>query len=436
MSETFGYRALNVRPGLIVGPHDPTDRFALLGRALRAPALLGERAPDGGRVPHPPSRPVQMHRRARSRRLHARAPRQGPRRDAQRDAAPRGSGRWAASIDALRRRGGAAARRRAWVDEQIAARAKVDAVDRASAVDSRIRSRTRRASCRSTARKRSAPGLRTRPLADDDRGHRGVARAARQRRATWKDVLDRRCRARDPRAAPCMKPSACGRMTRTIPPAISSSRYAPRKRAGEAILPHFRAAIAVEDKRNFMGYDPVTVADHAAEAGHPRRDQGARIPTHGIHGEEHGREARHVADDVGDRPDRRHQELHPRPAALGHAHRAARRHARRWSASRTSRSSARRSSAPRATRRNGGGATSGARCAPVHVRSIEDAVVADHRPAPVRDRGGAAPRSRAVVGPGAASCATAAIATATPNSRWDSSTSSSRTACSRTTSRR
>ena len=28
-----------------------------------------------------------------------------------------------------------------------------------------------------------------------------------------------------------------------------------------------------------MGYDPVTVADHAAEAGHPRRDQGARIPT-------------------------------------------------------------------------------------------------------------------------------------------------------------
>ena len=31
--------------------------------------------------------------------------------------------------------------------------------------------------------------------------------------------------------------------------------------AGEAILPHFREIIAVEDKRNFMGYDPVTVAD-------------------------------------------------------------------------------------------------------------------------------------------------------------------------------
>jgi myo-inositol-1(or 4)-monophosphatase len=37
------------------------------------------------------------------------------------------------------------------------------------------------------------------------------------------------------------------------------------QRAGEAILPHFRRAIEVQDKRNFMGYDPVTVADHAAE---------------------------------------------------------------------------------------------------------------------------------------------------------------------------
>ena len=35
--------------------------------------------------------------------------------------------------------------------------------------------------------------------------------------------------------------------------------------AGSAILPHFREVIAVEDKRNFMGYDPVTVADRAAE---------------------------------------------------------------------------------------------------------------------------------------------------------------------------
>jgi histidinol-phosphatase len=62
------------------------------------------------------------------------------------------------------------------------------------------------------------------------------------------------------------------------------------QRAGEAILPHFRRQIAVEDKRNFMGYDPVTVADHAAEE--VIRDAiKAAYPTHGIHGEEHGREA-------------------------------------------------------------------------------------------------------------------------------------------------
>ena len=62
------------------------------------------------------------------------------------------------------------------------------------------------------------------------------------------------------------------------------------QRAGEAILPHFRRAIEVEDKRNFMGYDPVTIADRAAEQ--VIRDAiKAAYPTHGIHGEEHGREA-------------------------------------------------------------------------------------------------------------------------------------------------
>jgi len=59
--------------------------------------------------------------------------------------------------------------------------------------------------------------------------------------------------------------------------------------AGEAILPHFRNALAVEDKRNFMGYDPVTEADRAAESV-IRAAIKARHPDHGIHGEEHGRE--------------------------------------------------------------------------------------------------------------------------------------------------
>ena len=65
--------------------------------------------------------------------------------------------------------------------------------------------------------------------------------------------------------------------------------YRIAQRAGEVILPHFREAIAVEDKRNFMGYDPVTVADRAAEE--VIRDAiKAAYPDHGIHGEEHGRE--------------------------------------------------------------------------------------------------------------------------------------------------
>ncbi|MFO1311205.1 MAG: histidinol-phosphatase [Burkholderiales bacterium] len=66
--------------------------------------------------------------------------------------------------------------------------------------------------------------------------------------------------------------------------------YEVAQRAGEVILPHFREAIAVEDKRNFMGYDPVTVADRAAEQ--VIRDAiKAAYPGHGILGEEHGREA-------------------------------------------------------------------------------------------------------------------------------------------------
>jgi myo-inositol-1(or 4)-monophosphatase len=57
--------------------------------------------------------------------------------------------------------------------------------------------------------------------------------------------------------------------------------------AGAVILPHFRVAIDVEDKGGAKGYDPVTVADQAAES--VIRDEIARThPTHGIRGEEHG----------------------------------------------------------------------------------------------------------------------------------------------------
>jgi myo-inositol-1(or 4)-monophosphatase len=59
--------------------------------------------------------------------------------------------------------------------------------------------------------------------------------------------------------------------------------------AGRAILPHFRVAIEVENKDRAGGYDPVTVADRAAET--VIRDAiRARFPGHGLFGEEHGRE--------------------------------------------------------------------------------------------------------------------------------------------------
>ena len=60
--------------------------------------------------------------------------------------------------------------------------------------------------------------------------------------------------------------------------------------AGAAILPHFREPLVVEDKRNYMGYDPVTIADRAAEDVIRAHIQRA-YPTHGIHGEERGRES-------------------------------------------------------------------------------------------------------------------------------------------------
>ena len=59
--------------------------------------------------------------------------------------------------------------------------------------------------------------------------------------------------------------------------------------AGRAILPHFRAALDVENKDRAGGYDPVTIADRNAEI--VIRDAiRTRFPTHGLFGEEHGRE--------------------------------------------------------------------------------------------------------------------------------------------------
>lgn len=55
----FGNRALIVRPGLIVGPFDPTDRFGYWVARFVCPELLGARD-DCAVVPGPPDRFVQF----------------------------------------------------------------------------------------------------------------------------------------------------------------------------------------------------------------------------------------------------------------------------------------------------------------------------------------------------------------------------------------
>jgi len=55
----FGDAAIIVRPGLIVGPHDPSDRFGYWVARFRNPALLGDRAAFAI-VPEPRNGPVQF----------------------------------------------------------------------------------------------------------------------------------------------------------------------------------------------------------------------------------------------------------------------------------------------------------------------------------------------------------------------------------------
>jgi myo-inositol-1(or 4)-monophosphatase len=57
--------------------------------------------------------------------------------------------------------------------------------------------------------------------------------------------------------------------------------------AGSVILPHFRSQVTVDHKPGRGGFDPVTVADRAAETA-MRELITMRFPDHGILGEEHG----------------------------------------------------------------------------------------------------------------------------------------------------
>lgn len=59
--------------------------------------------------------------------------------------------------------------------------------------------------------------------------------------------------------------------------------------SGRVILPHFRSALAVDNKAGGAAYDPVTIADRAAESAISALIR-QRYPAHGIYGEEHGYE--------------------------------------------------------------------------------------------------------------------------------------------------
>lgn len=59
VARLFGARSTQVRPGLIVGPCDATDRFGYWVARFVHPSLLGERAPRAV-VPAPPARPLQF----------------------------------------------------------------------------------------------------------------------------------------------------------------------------------------------------------------------------------------------------------------------------------------------------------------------------------------------------------------------------------------
>ena len=55
----FGARAVHVRPGLIVGPYDGSDRFGYWVARFVHPHLIGDR-PSRAVVPSPPERPLQF----------------------------------------------------------------------------------------------------------------------------------------------------------------------------------------------------------------------------------------------------------------------------------------------------------------------------------------------------------------------------------------
>ncbi len=75
--------------------------------------------------------------------------------------------------------------------------------------------------------------------------------------------------------------------TLCTPSALRDFAVRMAQEAGQAILPHFREPIVIDDKGSPANYDPVTEADRAAEDV-IRAAIAAAWPDHGVRGEEHG----------------------------------------------------------------------------------------------------------------------------------------------------
>jgi 2'-hydroxyisoflavone reductase len=181
----FGDAAIIVRPGLIVGPHDSSDRFGYWVARFRHPALLGDR-PAQVVVPAPPEAPMQI--------IDARdlgewmvdlvEARAGGTFNA---CSPAGHWTMGSIVDALRDGAGASTPRAAWVDESVLIECKVEPwtglplwipstfTDEAGFMEF-------------DCRKAQAAGLRMRPLADIIDATAAWL-AARDNHGAWKAVL-------------------------------------------------------------------------------------------------------------------------------------------------------------------------------------------------------------------------------------------------------
>src|SRR5215470_11301141 len=91
-------------------------------------------------------------------------------------------------------------------------------------------------------------------------------------------------------ALPVWDVSTVTRHRATAPRAHLEFAHALADLSGAAILPYFRKALAVTSKGGRAAFDPVTVADRAAERA-IRKAIHTRFPDHGIVGEEYGQVA-------------------------------------------------------------------------------------------------------------------------------------------------